>query len=282
VHAVRAALGAEGAPVAWLQRIVGQSIVAGTPFEGMLVQNGIDGTSVEGAADMPYAIPNLRVELHTTRIGVPVLWWRSVGHSHTAFVVESFLDELAHASGKDPLALRRALLAKHPRHLGVLELAAEKAGWGKPLPAGRARGLAVHYSFESYVAHVAEVTVGKDGRVQVHRVTTAVDCGQVVNPETVRAQMEGAIVFAMSAAFYGEITLENGRVQQGNFHNYRMARIPETPQIDVHIVNSTERPTGIGEPGVPPLAPAISNAIFAATGKRLRRLPIRPEDLSKA
>jgi len=275
---ISAALDAQGAPISWTHTIVGQSFIAGTPFEGFIIKDGIDGTSVEGAADLPYAIPNVRVELHTTTVGVPTLWWRSVGHSHTAFVVESFLDELAHAGGVDPLELRRRLLAGHPRHLAVLELAAEKGGWGRPLPAGRARGLAVHHSFESTVAMVAEVSL-ENGRPRAHRFTCAVDCGRVVNPDTVRAQLEGAVGFALSAALFDEITLENGRVVQSNFHDYPMLRIHEAPAVEVHIVPSEAPSTGIGEPGVPPVAPALGNALFALTGKRVRRLPIREEDL---
>ncbi len=276
---IAAGLDAEGNPVAWKHTIVGQSIVAGTAFES-LIKDGIDGTSVEGAAELPYAIPNIRVELHSPRIGIPVLWWRSVGHSHNAFVVESFVDEVAHAAGKDPVEMRRTLLAEHPRNRGVMELAAEKAGWDQPLPAGRGRGIAVHESFGSFIAQVAEVSVSKEGRVTVHRVVCAIDCGQVVNPDTIKAQMEGAIIFGLSAVLYGEITLKRGRVQQRNFHDYRMLRMHETPQIEVHIVPSSEKHGGVGEPGVPPIAPAVANAIFAATGKRLRRLPIRAADLT--
>jgi isoquinoline 1-oxidoreductase beta subunit len=276
---VTGALDAQGAIAAWTHTIVGQSIVAGTPFEAFMVKDGIDGTSVEGAADLPYAIPNVQVELHTTKVGVPTLWWRSVGHSHTAFVVESFLDELAHAAGADPFELRRRLLAGHPRHLGVLERAAQEAGWGTPLPAGRARGVAVHESFNSYVAHVAEVSV-EHGLPRVHRFTTAVDCGRVVNPDTVKAQLEGAVGFGLTSALYSAITLKDGRVEQSNFHDYRMLRIHEMPAVDVHIVESTEASTGVGEPGVPPVAPALCNALFALTKKRIRRLPIRAEDLS--
>jgi isoquinoline 1-oxidoreductase beta subunit len=275
---VRGGLDAAGEITAWTHTIVGQSIMAGTPFADFAVKNGIDGTSVEGAEDLPYAVPNLRVDLHTVKTPVPVLWWRSVGHSHTAFVVESFLDELAHAAGKDPLALRRALLADAPRHLGVLELAAEQAGWGRPLPAGRARGLAVHHSFQSWVAMVAEVSL-QDGRPRVHAVDVAVDCGRVVNPDTVRAQMEGAVGFALTATLYGAITLADGRVEQSNFHDYRMLRVHEMPEVRVHIVRSEAASSGVGEPGVPPLAPAVCNALYALTGKRVRRLPIRTEDL---
>jgi isoquinoline 1-oxidoreductase beta subunit len=275
---VAGALDAQGAITAWTHTIVGQSILAGTPFEAFMVKDGIDGTSVEGAADLPYAIPNVQVDLHTTRVGVPTLWWRSVGHSHTAFVVETFLDELAHEAGAEPLALRRELLAGKPRHLGVLELAADQAGWSTPPPAGRARGLAVHHSFESFVAMVVEVSLER-GRPRVHKVTCAVDCGRTVNPDTVKAQLEGAVGFALTAALYGEITLQDGRVEQSNFHDYRMLRIHEMPAVDVHIVPSEEPSSGVGEPGVPPVAPALANALFGLTGKRIRRLPIRAEDL---
>jgi isoquinoline 1-oxidoreductase beta subunit len=276
---VRAGIDAAGELAAWTHTIVGQSFVTGTPFEGFIVKDGIDGTSVEGGADTPYAIPNLRVELHTTKVGVPTLWWRSVGHSHTAFVVESFLDEIAHATGVDPLALRRKLLAEKPRHLGVLELAASKAGWGTPVEAGRARGLAVHHSFESYVAMVAEVSM-EHGRPRVHKFTCAVDCGRRVNPDTVIAQLQGAVGFGLTAALYGEITVEGGSVQQSNFHDYRMLRMHEMPAVEVHLVPSEEHSTGVGEPGVPPVAPALCNALFALTKKRIRRLPVRSEDLS--
>ncbi len=274
-HTLEAGLDAQGNLVAWRHRIVGQSILAGTAFEGMLVKDGIDATSVEGASNLPYEIPNMMVDLHTTKIGVPVQWWRSVGSTHTAFSTETFIDELAAAAGKDPVAFRRALLAKHPRHLGVLNLAAQKAGWGKPLPKGRARGIAVHESFNSYVAQVAEVTVAKDGSFRVDRVVCAVDCGIAVNPDVIRAQMEGGIGYGLSAALHGAITLANGRVEQSNFNDYIPLRINEMPKIEVHIVPSREKPTGVGEPGVPPIAPAVANALFAATGKRLRNLPLQ-------
>ena len=275
-----AGLDADGNPVAWTHTIVGQSIMMGTPFAAFAIKDGVDSTSVEGAADILYGLPNLQVDLHTPTIGVPVQWWRSVGHSHTGFSVEAFLDEVAHAGGKDPYELRRVLLAKQPRMLAVLDLAAKKANWGSKLPPGIGRGIATHFSFDSYVAQVVEASVGKGGEVRVHRVVCAIDCGLVINPDTVKAQMEGGIVYGLTAALKTEITLKDGRVEQGNFNDYPMLRIFESPEIEVHIVASTEHPTGVGEPGVPPAAPALANAIFAATGKRIRRLPIRSSSLA--
>jgi isoquinoline 1-oxidoreductase beta subunit len=254
--------------------------MAGSRYEASMVKGGIDEPSVEGAADQPYSIPNILVDLHTPTLPVTTLWWRSVGHSHTAFVVESFIDELAHAAGKDPCEFRRALLGGAPRHLKVLELAAEKAGWGEALPEGRGRGIAVHKSFESYVAQVADVSV-TDGKVKVHRVVCAVDCGMTVNPDTVAAQMESGIVFGLSAALWGAITLKDGRVEQSNYNNYPILRMRDMPEVQVHIVRSREEPTGIGEPGVPPIAPAVANAVFMATGIRVRRLPIGADALRK-
>lgn len=275
---IGASLDAKGAITGWRHTIVGQSILIGTPFEPMMVKDGIDSTSVEGAEDVPYAIPNVLVDLHTPKSNVPTLWWRSVGHSHTAFVVESFLDELAHATGKDPLALRRELLVGKDRHLGVLNLAAAQAGYGQKLPEGHAHGLAVHFSFHSYAAVVLEVSI-VEGWPKVHKATAAIDCGRLINPDTVRAQLEGAMGFALTAALYGEISLANGSVQQSNFHDYRLLRIHEMPAVDVHIVPSDAPSTGVGEPGVPPVAPALGNALFALLKKRVRRLPIRAEDL---
>jgi isoquinoline 1-oxidoreductase beta subunit len=280
-HTVSAGLDAGGALVAWQQRIVCQSFIVGTPFEAHIVKDGVDAVAVEGAADLPYAIPNLLVDWQQAPGGVPTLWWRSVGHSHTAFVIETFLDELAHAAGKDPFEYRRAMLDKHPRHKRVLELVAEKAGWGKPPPEGRGRGIALHESFGSYVAHVVEASISSEGKPRVHRVVCALDCGPVVNPDTIRAQVEGGAVFGLTAALCGEITFEKGRVKQRNFHDYPMLRMNEMPEVEVHIVPSTDKMGGIGEPGVPPIAPALANALFALTGKRIRRLPIRAEDLKK-
>jgi isoquinoline 1-oxidoreductase beta subunit len=274
VHRVRAGLDERGNPTAWHHRLVGQSILANTPFEGAMVVGGIDATAVEGVVDMPYAIPNLAVELHTTQVGVPVLWWRSVGHTHTAFTVEVFLDELAGAAGRDPVELRRALLHGYPRHRGVLDLAAQKAGWGSPLPLGRSRGVALHQSFDTFVAQVAEVSIAEDGGFRVERVVCAVDCGTPVNPEIIRAQMEGGIAFGLSAALQEAVTLDAGHVQQSNFNSYKLLRFNRMPDVEVHVMPSTEKPTGVGEPGVPPIAPAVANAVFAATGKRFRRLPL--------
>jgi len=275
VHRIEAGLDAAGNPVAWQQRIVGQSIAAGTGFEGALVKDGVDVTSVEGAANMPYAIPNFRLELHSPRQPVPVQWWRSVGSSHTAFAVETFIDRLASVAGKDPVEFRRNLLQDHPRHLGVLELAAEKAGWDTPLPAGRGRGIAVHESFNSFVAQVAEVTVHEDRSFSVDRVVIAVDCGIAVNPDVIRAQMEGGMAFGLSAALHSELTLEKGRVVQSNFHDYEVLRLEQMPAVEVHIVASVQPPTGVGEPATPVIAAAVANALSAVTGHWFDRLPLQ-------
>jgi len=261
--------------VAWRHRIVVQSIMAGSPFAGM-IQKGIDPTSVEGVSDSPYLVnvPNHLVELHTADGAVPVLWWRSVGHSINAFVVESFVDEMAAAAKREPLEFRRALLAKAPRMLNVLNLAADKAGWGTPLPQGRARGIAVHESFGSLVSHVAEVSVER-GQIKVHRVVVAADVGICVNPLGVAAQMESGVSYGLGAALHSELTLKEGRVVESNFHDYQVLRLNEMPQVEVHIVPSSEKSGGAGEPGTPPIAPAVANAVFALTGKRLRELPLR-------
>ncbi len=273
-HRVAGAVDADGNIAGWHQRIVGQSLVKGTALEAFMVQDGLDVSTVEGASTLPYAIENLRVEAHHPEVGVPVLWWRSVGHTHTAFATEVFFDEMAVAANRDPVELRRELLANHPRHLAVLNLAAEQAGWGTPLPAGRGRGVAVHESFGSFVAEVAEVTVQDDGRFTVDRIVCAVDCGIAVNPDVVRAQMEGGIGYGLSAALREAITLADGAVEQTNYHLYRPLRINEMPAIEVHIVPSAEAPSGVGEPGLPPLAPAVANAIRSVTGKPILRLPI--------
>ncbi|TKC85954.1 xanthine dehydrogenase family protein molybdopterin-binding subunit [Trinickia terrae] len=272
-HKLEAGLGADGQLTGWRHMIVGQSILGGTPFAAM-IKDGVDTTSVEGAANIAYAIPNLSVELQTTQTGVPVLWWRVVGSSHNAFAVEAFIDEVAHAAGQDPFTFRRNLLAHEPRMKAVLELAAEKAGWSnEPMPAGKGRGIAVAEAFNSYVAQVAEVTVDKDGKVKVDRVVCAVDCGTAINPDIVAAQMEGGIGFGLGAALYGAITLKDGRVEQNNFDGYQVLRMDAMPKVEVHIVQSGEAPTGVGEPGVAPVGPAVANAIFAATGKRIHALP---------
>jgi isoquinoline 1-oxidoreductase beta subunit len=273
-HRVRAGVDGQGRISGWQHRIVGKSILIGSPFEAMMVVNGVDATTVEGANDLRYDVPNLNVEVHNGREGVPVLWWRSVGHTHTGQVTEVVMDELAQAAGKDPYAFRlEHLTAKAPRDAAVLKLVAEKAGWGQPMPAGKGRGIAVHESFNSHVAMVAEVTV-EGGKVKVDRIVAAVDCGTAVNPDVVRAQIEGAVGFALSSVLRNRITLKDGEVQEKNFDAFEPTRMSEMPKVEVHIVASTEAPTGIGEPGVPVLAPAISNAVFAATGKRLRSLPL--------
>lgn len=270
---LRAGLNARGGVEAWSHRIVGPSIMS--RLFPNAVKDGLDPSSVEGAADLPYGIPNIHVDYVMQELGVPVGFWRSVGHSQNAFITECFLDEVIHAAGGDPFEMRKALLADKPRHRGVLELAASKAGWGRAPRPGRFRGIAVHKSFGSYVAQVAEVSVSDRGVVRVHRVVCAVDCGQVVNPGIVEAQIQSAIVFGLTAALYGDITFKNGAVQQSNFDTYRMLRIEHMPEVEVHIVPSRESPGGMGEPGTPPIAPAVANAVFAATGKRVRRLPIR-------
>ncbi len=296
-HKFEGAVDAKGQPTAWLHRMVSTSIAAMWPFFDATKP---EASEVSGACDWPYAIPNFRMEYAPAKSGVPVAWWRSVEHSITGFVTDGFMDELAAAAGRDPLEFRLALLAPEasgPRKVTnptdpegppldtvrfrrVLATAAEKAGWGKPLPKGRGRGIACVYSFQSYVAEVAEASVDAKGNVRVHRVVCAVDCGRVVNPEIVKAQLESGVVYGLSAALKGEITIKGGAVEQTNFNDYDVLRIEEMPVVEVHIVPSTEAPTGVGEPGVPPIAAAVANAVFAATGKRVRRLPFRPADLA--
>ena len=265
-----AALDDAGRPVTYSARVACPSVFQAAGFP---LKDGMDQTSVEGLKDWPYDCPNVQVEWSRHEAGIGVWFWRSVGNSQNYFFSESFTDELATAAGKDPFEYRRGLLTKHPRHKAVLELAASKAGWGSPLPAGRARGIAVCESFGSMVAEVAEVLV-EDGKVKVHRVVCAVDCGMTVNPNIVKRQMESAIIFGLSAALYGKITIKDGRVEQSNFHDYPVVRMNETPQVEVHLVPSGEKPGGVGEPGTPPIAPAVCNALFALTGKRIRSLPI--------
>src|ERR1700685_480620 len=272
-HKLEAGLNAQNELVGWHHVIVGQSIMAGTIFAAGM-KDGIDSTLVEGAASIAYAIPNISVTLSTTKTGVPILWWRVVGSSHTVFAVEAFIDEVAHAAGEDPFTFRRDLLEHEPRMKAVLELAADKSGWSSgPLPKGKGRGIAVGEAFKTYVAQVAEVTVDDAGRVTVDRVVCAIDCGIAINPDVIAAQMEGGIGFGLGAVLYGAITLKDGRVEQDNFNGYRVLRINEMPKVEVHIVPSTEPPTGVGEPGVAPVGPAVANAIFAATGKRMHVLP---------
>src|SRR2546429_7609397 len=273
VHQFRAGLDASGQPVAWSHAIAAPSIVARV-FGPGAIKNGIDEETVEGAVGMPYTVPNVHVQYALTDLGIPVGFWRSVNNTFNAFVVESFIDELAHAAKKDPYEYRRDLLGKAPRHLGVLNLAASKAGWSTPLPAGRSRGVPVWESVDDNRARGTETSMTSDGAPRLHPVVCAVDCGPVVNPDIVEAQMQNAIVYGLTAALWGEITIDKGRVQQSNFHDYRMLRLAEMPVVEVHIVPSTDAQGGVGEPGTPPIAPAVCNALFVLTGKRIRKLPI--------
>ncbi len=271
-HRMRAAISSNNELIGWDQRVVSQSILKGTTAE-RFVRNGIDPTAIEGSQHLPYAIDNFHLDLHLVPSGVPILWWRSVGHSHNAFATEVFFDMAANACGKDPYEMRRDLLTGHDRLLGVLNLAAKAADWSKPLGQGRGRGIALHKSFNSYVAQVAEVSVSDKGELAVDRVVCAIDCGLAVTPDVIRAQMEGSIGYGLSAALREQITLTQGEVDQSNFHNYPPLRISEMPDIEVHIVKSAEPPSGVGEPGLPPIAPAVANAIGDATGTYLTRLP---------
>jgi isoquinoline 1-oxidoreductase subunit beta len=280
VHRVQVGVDDRGMPVAWDHVIAGQSILANTPFAAFAIKNGVDFSSVEGVGGSAYlrGVADRRVSLHSPEAGVPVLWWRSVGHTHTAFAMECMIDELAHAAGQDVLAYRLALLGQGSRHANALALAAEKAGWGKPLPPGHAHGLAVHESFGSIVAEVAEVSIegqGERRRIRVHAVTAAVDCGTPVNPMGIEAQVQGAIVYGLTAALYGKLTLDNGAVAESNFHDYKVLRMFEMPKVAVHLIKSGAPMGGIGEPATPPVAPAVANAIFALTKQRQRSLPFR-------
>jgi isoquinoline 1-oxidoreductase subunit beta len=278
---ISAGLDDKGKPVAWHNRYAGSSVIS--RWAPPWFNNGLDPDSTEGAIDLVYGLPNLHVEyLRVEPPGIPTAFWRSVGPSHNVFVTESFIDELAAAAKQDPVAYRRDLIKKSPRARAVLDLVAEKAGWGQKLPEGIGRGVSLQFAFASYMAHVAEVEVAKNGSVRVRRVVCAVDCGSVVNPDTVRAQLQSAIIFGITAALYGEITLKDGRVEQTNFDTYQVLRIDEAPTaIDVHLVQNTEPPGGIGEPGTSAIVPAVANAIFAATGKRLRKMPIDAKLLAR-
>ncbi|MBX7218376.1 MAG: xanthine dehydrogenase family protein molybdopterin-binding subunit [Blastocatellia bacterium] len=276
-HTISAGLDAKGNLTAWNHRIVAPSIV-GQRWPDQ-IKNGLDEAAVEGAATIQYHVPHLNVDYVMANTAIPTGWWRSVYNTQNAFVHECFVDEMATAAGKDPYEFRKAHLEKSPRLLAVLNLAAEKAGWGKPLPKGRFRGIACHMSFGSFVAEVVEISVTEEGSIQVHRVVCAADCGIVINPDMLVAQIQGAVTDGLGPTLKGRITIENGQVQQGNFDDYEITKMDETPVVEVHVVPSAENPTGIGEPGLPPIAPAVANAVFAATGKRIRRLPIRPEDL---
>jgi isoquinoline 1-oxidoreductase beta subunit len=274
LHRMRGAV-KDGKITAWSNSIVGQSFFLGTPFEAMTVKDGVDATTVEGAAELPYEIADFRCEVHTPKVGVPTLWWRSVGHTHTAYAVEAFIDELLQAAGQDPVAGRLALMGKEPRLAGVLKAVAELAKWtGPDAGNGRARGVAAVESFGSFVAQIAEVSLGPDNEPKVHKVWCAVDCGVAVNPDIIRAQMEGGIGFGLGHALYGEITLDKGKPVQTNFDSYRSLRIHEMPAVEVTILASTEKPTGVGEPGVPPIGPAVANALARLGQGRPRALPM--------
>jgi isoquinoline 1-oxidoreductase subunit beta len=277
LHRIEAGLDSKGRPIAWRHSIVGQSILTGTPFEQFMVKNGVDAVSVEGVVDSPYleGIGDRRVVVHSPRLPVPVLWWRSVGNTHTAFAMESAIDELAWAAGRDPLEFRSMLLADKPRHLRALKTAAKKAGWGTPAPSGRARGLAVHESFGSIIAQVAEVSVDEHKEIHVHKVSCAVDCGTAINPLGIEAQVQGAMAFGLAAVLHSEVTLKEGRVEQSNFHDYRVLRMPEMPEVSVQILESDAKMGGIGEPATAPISAAVANAVYAVTRQRLRSLPLR-------
>ncbi|MEM6664827.1 MAG: xanthine dehydrogenase family protein molybdopterin-binding subunit [Pseudomonadota bacterium] len=279
VHKIRAGVDADGAITGWHHRIVGQGIMIGTAFESFAVKDGVDHSSVEGASDLSYAAGAMKLETHHPKVGVPVLWWRAVGHTHTAYAVETMIDELAEKAGMDAVAFR-LINETDPRKQGVLRLAAEKAGWDTPPAQGRFRGVAVHKSFNSYVAEIAEVSLRDDGTVKVEKVTAAVDCGVPINPDNIKAQVEGGLAYGLGAVLREEITLTEGEVDQSNFYDYLPLRLSDMPEVDVHIVASTEAPTGIGEPGTPPIGPAVANAVAKATGDRVRVLPFSRHGLA--
>jgi isoquinoline 1-oxidoreductase beta subunit len=276
---LKAGLGADGSPVGWTMRTAVGSLLRSLGVNK--VENGIEPFAVEGLATNPYKVANTRVECVLKNTHIPVSFWRSVGSSHNAFIIESFVDEIAHAGGQDPYRLRRMLLEGKPAWLKVLDTVAEKGDWGKSLPAGSGRGIAIHECFGTIVGEVAEITVSAKGQLKVERVTLAVDCGHAVNPLTVAEQMEGGVIFGLTAALYGKITIKDGVAEQGNFDTYRMVRLAEAPEIDVHFaLSGGTKWGGVGEPGTAPIAPAVCNAIFAVTGKRIRSLPIMDHDLS--
>lgn len=273
LHKLTASIDKKNNPYSWHHRIVCQSFIIGTALESMIIKDGVDTIAVEGASELPYYFPNMQVEWHRGMNLVPTLWMRSVGHSYNAYVKECFIDELATAAGKDPYQFRRALMDKHARLRNVLDVAASISGWSKALPSGRARGIAVHESFKSFIAQVAEVSVSNEGKLTVHKVWVAIDCGPVINPGNVKAQMEGSVIFGLTSALYGNISFKEGKVEQSNFYDYKMLRINEAPEVEVKIIDSTDSMGGVGEPGVPCVAPAVANAVFVLTKKRLRQLP---------
>jgi isoquinoline 1-oxidoreductase beta subunit len=278
---ISAGLDENGKPIAWNNRFAGSSIIA--RWAPPSFRNGLDPDTTEGAIDLVYDLPNMHVEyVRVEPPGIPTAFWRSVGPSHNVFVVESFMDELAAAAKQDPVAYRLALLERTPRAKAVLAMAAEKAGWGQPLSDRAGRGVSLQHVFATYMAIVAEVEVSKNGSARVRRVVCAVDCGAVVNPDTVEAQIQSAVIFGVTAALHGQVTLKNGRIEQSNFHDYEMLRIDEAPTIEVHIVQSAEPPGGMGECGTSAIVPAVANAIFAATGKRLRKMPVDAAALKQA
>lgn len=278
LHKLVGSIDASNKPLSWHHRVVCQSFIIGTAMEGMMVKNGVDTIAVEGASELPYDIPNLQVEWHQGKDLVPTLWMRSVGHSYNAYVKECFIDELAIAAGKDPYQFRRSLMDKHVRLRGALDAVAKSSGWGKPLPAGHAKGIAVHASFESFTAQVAEVSILPNGKVKVHKVWVAIDCGPIINPDKVTAQMEGSVIFALTSLVYGNISFKEGKVEQSNFYDYKLVRMNEAPVIEVTLIASTDKMGGVGEPGVPCTGPAIANAVYQLTKKRIRKLPF-PADV---